>query len=542
MQLTVNKSFSEIGVFQPAQILVVEDESIIAFNLQETLESIGYFVIGIAISADQAIRSVEELHPDLVLMDIRLKGEKDGIQAAEEIWDRFQVPVIYVTGHSDKSTVERAKLTAPFGYLIKPIKEKELYVAIESALQRCEREQWMSRVLKGIGDGVIVADMHGTVKFLNPVAETLTDWRLDDAREQPLSRVFNIVDESTGLSVEHLFNVVLEQGMICHLEGNILLIAKNGKSLPIADSISPLKDSDGSVTGMVIVFQDITTRRQAEERNRAVEWAQLLEQQMEELEHLSQLKDDFLSTVSHELRTPLANVKMAIQMLELVLDQQGLLSPENNTNYRSLARYMEILRSQCNQELNLVNDLLDLQRLNANRYLLELSSIRLQDWIPYMLDSFKERLQERQLDFCCDIAPDLPPLESDLPSLNRIFIELLNNACKYTPPREKIYLTVKLIDHPTFQIEESPPISPETEIPTVSIDVCNTGVEIPPEEIPRIFEPFYRIPKIDKWSQGGTGLGLSLVQKLVDFLNGSITVKSGSGQTCVSVELPYRQP
>ena len=164
------------------RILVVEDESVIAFNLQETLESLEYSVPAIATTGEQAIHETAHLHPDLVLMDIRIKGNMDGIEAAERIWNHYQVPVIYVTGHSDKSTVERAKLTAPFGYLLKPIQERELYVAIESALQRCERERWVSTVLKGMGDAILVTDSEGRVKFINTVAETITGWSLADAR------------------------------------------------------------------------------------------------------------------------------------------------------------------------------------------------------------------------------------------------------------------------------------------------------------------------------------------------------------------------
>ncbi len=123
---------------RPIQILVVEDERIIALNLKENLEALGYAVPAIAATGEQAIAAATDLQPDLVLMDIRLKGAMDGIQAAEQIWERLQIPIIYVTGHSDRSTLERAKVTTPFGYVLKPVKERELYVAIETALQRYE--------------------------------------------------------------------------------------------------------------------------------------------------------------------------------------------------------------------------------------------------------------------------------------------------------------------------------------------------------------------------------------------------------------------
>src|SRR5579883_293670 len=120
------------------QVLVVEDEYIIAANLQENLESLGYRVADIATEATEAIEKASILRPDIVLMDIRLRGGTDGVKAAEQIWNRLQIPVIFITGHSDRTTLERAKSTFPFGYLLKPIKDRELYVAIETALNRYE--------------------------------------------------------------------------------------------------------------------------------------------------------------------------------------------------------------------------------------------------------------------------------------------------------------------------------------------------------------------------------------------------------------------
>ncbi len=130
MEITV----ADANALPMIQILVVEDEYILAMNLKESLESFGYFVQDTADSAEKAIEKATKLHPNLVLMDIRLRGEMDGIQAAEQIWNRLHIPIIYLTGHSDQSTVERAMQTSPFGYLLKPAKEKELHTAIQAAL------------------------------------------------------------------------------------------------------------------------------------------------------------------------------------------------------------------------------------------------------------------------------------------------------------------------------------------------------------------------------------------------------------------------
>jgi PAS domain S-box-containing protein len=506
------------------QILVVEDEYVIATNLQENLESLGYCVLDIASSAIEAIEKAVELRPDLVLMDIRLQGEMDGIQAAEQIWNRLQIPVIYITGHSDKSTLDRAKVTFPFGYILKPVKGKELYVAIETALSRYEREQFFSTVLRRIGDGVIVVDAQCRVKYLNRVAEVLTGWQQDEATNQDLMTVLNLIDEETRRSIANPVITAFQQDSIVYLSHRVLLITKDGTSFPVSDSVASLKDNKGNLTGAVLVFRDDTQRRLQEEHRLTLQRAQVLERQMEDLQRLNQLKDDFLSTVSHELRTPLSNIKMAIRMLEIALDQQGD-DAENNPTFSRVTRYLEILRDQCNQELNLVNDLLELQQLEAGARPLDWGSILLNEWILEKIEVFQERARSRELKLQANIPGDLPVLVSDITILTRIVAESLMNACKYTPPGGEIMVTVRT--------------QPEDYI---QIIVGNTSAEIPENELTHIFDRFYRIPTSDRWQQGGTGLGLALVKKSIDYLGGSIEAENSAGQMRLIIELPLSPP
>lgn len=252
---------------------------------------------------------------------------------------------------------------------------------------------------------------------------------------------------------------------------------------------------------------------------------QAAQAQVTELERLNQLKDDFLSTVSHELRTPITNMKMAIHMLSRTLEQNQSLFAEmkNPEAQRSkVTRYFQILLNECERETHLIDDLLDLQRIETGRQPFLPSSIRLYEWLPPLLEPFEQRTHSRQQRFETDIAPNLPLLICDSASLERVLTELLNNACKYTPPHETIKLTIQAQGE-CFQFS-----------------VCNTGVEISGRDQSRIFDKFYRIPKADRWQQGGTGLGLALVQKLVTRLSGTIQVESGSGQTCFTVVLPLK--
>lgn len=522
--LTMLSSPESFQSSETIQILVVEDEYILALNLRESLEALGYGVIAIADTAADAIEKAIELYPDLVLMDIRLQGEVDGIQAAEYIWNNLLIPVIYLTGHSDQSTVERATKTLPFGYILKPVNEQELYVAIKTALSRCEREQFLTTVLRSMGDGVLVVDPQLRIKYLNRVAETLTGWRLADAQDRPLTEVFSLVDERTQLPVESPVAVALQEGSTVYMSDRLLLATRQGTLVPVADSATPLRDPRGNVTGAVMVFRDDTQRRLLEERNLALERSRQQDLQIAELKRLNQLKDDFLATTSHELRTPLSNIKMAIHLLETVLNRQTSLGSDLRPEQPTVTRYLQVLHEQCDQELKLVNDLLDMRAVEADSYPVELISIHLQTWLPHLAEKFQQRCEANRQTLQISIPPTMPPLMSDLNSLTRIMSELLNNACKYTPPGGVIMVAaIATAD-------------------SIRIWITNSGIEIPLEEQSRVFEPFYRIPKSDRWKHGGTGLGLALVKKMLNYLGASIAVSSESDCTTFTLEFPAIAP
>ncbi|UZQ56061.1 PAS domain-containing protein [Trichothermofontia sichuanensis B231] len=266
---------------------------------------------------------------------------------------------------------------------------------------------------------------------------------------------------------------------------------------------------------------------------------QAAQRQVTELERLNQLKDDFLSTVSHELRTPMTNIKMATQMLGLLLGIKSAVPDaelpstvylDRATRHR-LYQYFRILDQECQREINLISDLLDLTRLDVGKITLTPTCLQLQTWLPTILEPFQVRTRQQQQHLLLHLDDSLPLIRTDIPGLERVVSELLNNACKYTPPGEVITVTA------------APALSPP--VPTaVVITVSNSGTEIPPTEYDRIFEKFYRIPNNDPWKHGGTGLGLALVKKLVERLHGTITVHSAHQQVTFRIALPldWEQP
>ncbi|NJN86554.1 MAG: GAF domain-containing protein [Leptolyngbyaceae cyanobacterium SL_7_1] len=237
--------------------------------------------------------------------------------------------------------------------------------------------------------------------------------------------------------------------------------------------------------------------------------------QVRELEKLNRLKDEFLSTVSHELRTPIANVKMAIHMLKLVSTQER----------RQL--YLDILETETAREAELIDELLDLQRLEAASYPIHLALEDVHQWLPKVADPFQFRTTNRGQRFTVHCPTLLPPLTTDFGVLQRILSELLNNACKYTAEGHEIEL----------RVQDSLCLVEAILMPVMVFTVRNQA-EIPSDELPHIFEKFYRVIQADRYKQGGTGLGLALVQKRVEQIGGIIQVESRQGWTTFTITLP----
>lgn len=962
-----------------ARILVVEDELVAAWSIQEFLEQSEHIVVASVASGSTAVQTAAEVRPDLVVMDIYLEGEIDGITAATEIRERFGIPVIYLTANTEDQTLQRAIATEPFGYLVKPFNKVELYTTISIALRRYHleqqletTEQWLTTTLTSIGDGTIATDREGMITFMNPAAEDLTGWRQAEALGESATEVLDLIHAETRETIANPLLEAIQAGAQVKVPEQCVLRTKHGTERAISDTAAPIRDHNGEITGGVLVFQDITGRKQAKESvqqreqefralvenspdaisrfdrdlryiyanpaiekffgipaplfigkrnsemempadlvalwdgnlqqalttcqpqmlefayasptglqyyqtrivpeiaqdgtvtslltvsrditeykraeatlqqqayrertlnrviqtirnsldlntifdttvvelgtllqvdranilryqpqqqvwlivaayNRnpettpsyiglelpdegpvadtlkrlevvrlddatvledelnqvlaqtfpgawltvplqmggtiwgnislvchtqpfawedwqveltlaiadqlaiAIQQSQLYQQvqqlnadlelqvqertaslrqafafeatlkritdrvrdsldeahilqtavqelvlaigvntcnaalydleqqtsnvhyeyaissqlpfqsftvpmssfpegyeqlvarqyfqfchlvdhsptqaklacpmfddqgvlgdlwllndadyyftaedirlvqlvanqcaiairqsrlfqaaqaQVVELERLNCLKDDFLSSVSHELRTPMSNIKMAIQMLEIVLAPLGVMEAGS-----SVDRYFRILNHECQREISLVEDLLALSRLDTGTEPLILTTIEPRSWLSRLVEPFVERIHHHQQRLEIYLPADLPRLTIDITGLERILAELLDNASKYSPTGATITVFARTADS------------------SLQIGVCNSGVEIPADELPRIFDKFYRIPNQDPWRYSGTGLGLALVQKLADHIGATIQVDSANGQT-----------
>ncbi len=245
-------------------ILIVEDERVAAWNIQVALQNFGYTVVANVASGKKAVHLAETLKPDLVLMDIRLPGEIDGIEAATRIRNQFQIPVVYLTAHSTDQTIERAIATDPYGYLIKPFKRAELHTTITTALRRCQAEkqllatkQWLASTLNSIGNGTIATDQEGRITFMNPVAETITGWHVSEAIGKSVNQVLNLYHGETRLAIENSLLQTMQEGRPIQLP-QCLLRTKSGTERLIDNVATPIRDAFGKVQGGVMVFRDIT--------------------------------------------------------------------------------------------------------------------------------------------------------------------------------------------------------------------------------------------------------------------------------------------
>jgi PAS domain S-box-containing protein len=257
------------------KVLVVEDEGLIALDIASRLEALGHEVIATVGTAAEAIEKAAEA--DIVLMDIRLDGPADGIEAAAEIRDRFHVPVVFLTGQADRSTLERAKLAEPFGYIVKPLAPAALQTNIEVAVYKHrmdrkleEREAWLSTTLTSVADAVIVTDVSGRVRMHNRAAELLTGWIQPEAAGQPVSKIVVLLDKEFDKDFEQEASdpvplAILRDAPVT-LDG-WTLVARGGREMLVEGSAAPVK-AGGAIAGVVLTLRDASARRWEERQLR----------------------------------------------------------------------------------------------------------------------------------------------------------------------------------------------------------------------------------------------------------------------------------
>jgi PAS domain S-box-containing protein/putative nucleotidyltransferase with HDIG domain len=311
---------NQLKIAERTKVLVVEDEIIVARDVCNMLQSLGYKAISVASSSEEAIKTAKKKSPHIVLMDIMLEGKMNGVEAADFIYTQLNIPIVYLTSYADENTIQKAKKTEPFGYLLKPFEERDLQTTIEIALYKFSmerklkrREKWLSTILKNIGDGVIATDKNGKVNFMNEQGEEITGWKLEGAYNKNLKKIYPIYSEKTNASIKIPVEKLLK-GKRTRIHHEVVLHSKSGAKVPIYQDINPTLDEEGMTTGLVVTFSDITQRKKAEKQLKK-SWEnqrKAMEGVVEAMAFTIETRDPY--TAGHQRRVTTLAVRIAKEM------------------------------------------------------------------------------------------------------------------------------------------------------------------------------------------------------------------------------------
>jgi PAS domain S-box-containing protein len=485
-------------------ILIVEDEQIISKAIEKRLKRLGYAVAGVAHTGNEAVEKAVELRPDLILMDINLGSGIDGVEAAGLIRQRMDAPVVFLTAHSDEATLQRAKITEPHGYVLKPYEDSDLRTAIEIGMYKHrmdrrlrENEQWLAATLGSIGDGVIATDEVGRVRFMNALAERLTGWTQADALGLGVTEVFRIVGEKTREPVPNPVLEALKKGEPVTLVAGTLLIAKGGSERPIDDSAAPIRDVNGNVSGVVLVFRDDSERRRLEEHLRQA-------QKMEAVGRLA-------GGIAHDFN----NLMTVVNGYSQLLRDNGDLTPADR------GQYLDLIRDAGQRAAGLTQQILAFSR----KQVLVPTVLSLNACVRD-IGLMVRRLIGEHITLVTETAPDLGPVKADPTQVGQVLLNLAVNARDSMPTGGRLEVSTANVALDERVTRDHPDVPPGV---YAMLSVRDTGMGIPPDVLAHVFEPFFTT----KGGGQGTGLGLATVYWIVKQSGGHIEVEStvGAGTT-----------
>jgi two-component system cell cycle sensor histidine kinase/response regulator CckA len=471
------------------RIMIVEDESIIADHIATRLVKNGYTVAGILASSKEALDRIPSLMPDLILMDIRINGDADGIETANRVRERFDIPVIYLTAHSDRQTIDRAKSTGAFGFLTKPIHHTSLATSIEMALSkhRSDREArqqraWIETVLATMGDAVAVVDGDWKVQYLNRTAEKLTGCVNAEAKDCNISIVLPLLD----------FEAVFRADAVPErLPEGTQASTRSGHLISVEGEIAASLDR-GKVVGRILTFRDATYRHQQERKKR----------QEEKMQAVGRLT----AGIAHDFNNLLCVILGYADLL------QGSSVP-GSADADALAQIRQAAETAVGITRQLVQygrpEPIELVEIPLNQLILDTEEL----W---------RRLAGASVRWEAKLDPAVRNIRGDPGQIKQVLMNLIVNARDAMP--EGGALTVETGNH---------------EGQVVSLTVRDTGTGMSAETAEHLFEPYFTSKGCDK----GTGLGLAIVYRIVSDLGGSIGTTSELGKgSAFTIYLPQKTP
>ncbi|MFA6571531.1 MAG: ATP-binding protein [Bacteroidota bacterium] len=521
-----------------AKILIVEDQVIISTNVRLLLKFNDYDVTGIASTADEAFKLIEEKPPDLILMDISLPGKLDGIEATIIINEKWNIPVIYLTAHTDEISIQRAKETAPYGYITKDIELKsQLPILIDFALFRHKMESVHARALTELRDSeekfrsiassardaIIFIGNDKKISFWNDAATEIFGYTQVEAIGNELVNL--VAPESFYKYYKTGFSDFVDNGTGDFIHKTIELQAKrkNGSVLPIEVSLSPVKlKGQWCACGII---RDVTARKNTEEEiNKLIEELQLSRELIEKhaknlsalnvklaesevnLKDLNASKDKFFTIIAHDLKGPFQGLLGYAEILSRDLNSL------NQDEIRELANDMH---SSAEHLFKLLENLLQWSRLQRGVIEYNPDNFQVSKLVQLILLLLQAVANQKKIKLINKIPEDLYLL-ADVNMVNTIFRNLISNAIKFTKIHGKITISSKK-ENDKF----------------ARLFVADDGIGIEPEDLKKLFRIDSNHSTAGTANEKGTGLGLILCKDLVEKNNGKIEVESkvNSGTT-----------
>ncbi|RLC81977.1 MAG: hypothetical protein DRI61_03125 [Chloroflexi bacterium] len=382
-------------------------------------------------------------------------------------------------------------VSAAASQVAQAINNAELYRLITDQAQRLgemlqEQAAEASRVqaiLTSVADGILVIDENDRVFMINPAAENILNLRGGELTGHPVRDILALTaEEDKDMVLRFYTELLLNKAKLAEGREPVSFRVE-GKRKVVEVSLSPAPIGAGGGLGVVAVLRDIT---------REVE--------------IDRMKTEFISTVSHELRTPMTSIKGYTDLLYM-----GMVGELNERQ----KRFLRIVKNNADRLATLVSDILDISRIESGRIRLNLQPVDLTEVLDEVTPVFQRTIEEKSLNYIVNIPDDLPPLWADRDRLNQILTNLISNACNYTTEGGTVKVEARVVDD------------------KVQVDVTDTGIGIAPEDLPKVFDRFFRADNPVVRQSPGTGLGLSITKAFVEMHGGEIWVRSqlGKGST-----------
>ncbi|MFA6216373.1 MAG: ATP-binding protein [Candidatus Omnitrophota bacterium] len=491
-----------------AHILVVEDESVVAMDIKYRLENLGYDVSATLSSGESAIEKIPEFNPDLVLMDVVLKGQMDGIEAAERIKQLFDVPVIYLTAYGDDKTLERAKITEPYGYILKPFESRELYTTIEMALYKSKMqkdlkasEEKYRRLINTLPNIVFKGYADWSVDFFDDKIEKISGYAKDDFNSRRLKWSDIIVTDDLEPAKE-IFAESLKTNKLYIREYRIK--TKDAVIVWLQESSQIVCNKHGEIEFIIGAFLNITERKKAEEALKEAQQTIIYSEKMAAVGRLS-------SGIAHEVKNPLGIILGGVEFLRNKL-------PASDEDALSA---MDKIEKSVMRADDVIQGLLKFSRPSEVR----IEAINIHELINDAVSLLKYKAQLNNIKIVTSFTQEPVSLEADKMQIEQMLFNLLVNACEAVSAGGVINITSHLQRFP----------DPVTGDLFCTITVMDNGEGISKENLSKILEPFFTTKRDKK----GTGLGLYISKMIVDNHKGFLDIKSEQGKgTEVAVSLP----